>query len=80
MGAPYFISIRLCPAPSEGEELLIFITGCIVSQVDGQPWKLEAAGSNPATQTSFVRVIIKSILFRFALRKYDTTVCDETRT
>ena len=27
-------------------------TGCNVSPVDGRPWKAEAAGSNPATQTN----------------------------
>ena len=28
-------------------------SGCSVNLVDGLPWKQEAAGSNPATQTIF---------------------------
>ena len=30
-----------------------FLTGYIVNLVDGGAWNSEAAGSNPATQTSF---------------------------
>ena len=45
------LGVRLSPgAPT--------FTGCSVNQVDGLPWKQEAAGSNPATQTNrfFLRV------------------------
>ena len=31
--------------------LVRFFSGCSVNLVDGLPWKQEAAGSNPATQT-----------------------------
>ena len=30
----------------------LFFAGCTVNLVDGLPWTQEAAGSNPATQTS----------------------------
>ena len=36
-----------------GSVFLYGFSGCNVNQVDGEVWNFEAAGSNPATQTSF---------------------------